>query len=160
MQSNQSHSVFQAGYFCGAVARRRPRRGGLRRWAAVSAVFAAAFTCVAQDGHSAGAQAEQPNGASQARVNPPADAKSQVEAGANARAKEATPQSGVPADSQRRKQISAESTQLLAMAVELKAEVDKTNKDTLSLKVIRKADAIEKLAKTVKEKMKQSSGPS
>jgi len=46
------------------------------------------------------------------------------------------------------------------MAVALKAEVDKTNKDTLSLKVIRKADEIEKLARTVKEKMKQSSGPS
>jgi hypothetical protein len=45
------------------------------------------------------------------------------------------------------------------MAVELKAEVDKTNKDTLSLSVIRKADAIEKLAKTVKDKMKQT-GPS
>jgi hypothetical protein len=53
-----------------------------------------------------------------------------------------------------RKQTAVESTQLLAMAVALKAEVDKTNKDMLSLNVIRKADAIEKLAKTVKEKMK------
>jgi len=45
------------------------------------------------------------------------------------------------------------------MAVDLKAEVDKTSKDTLSLNVIRKADAIERLAKTVKEKMKQNPGP-
>jgi len=45
------------------------------------------------------------------------------------------------------------------MAVELKAAVDKTNKDTLSLNVIRKADAIERLAKTVREKTKQGAGP-
>jgi hypothetical protein len=46
------------------------------------------------------------------------------------------------------------------MAIALKAEVDKTTKDTLSLGVIRKADEIEKLAKTVREKMKQGAGPS
>lgn len=46
------------------------------------------------------------------------------------------------------------------MAADLKVEVDKTNKDTLSLNVIRKADAIERLAKTVREKTKQGSGPS
>jgi nitric oxide reductase activation protein len=65
----------------------------------------------------------------------------------------------IPAESPRRSQIAAESTQLLAMAVELKAAVDKTNKDTLSLNVIRKADAIEKLAKTVRGKTKQGAGP-
>ncbi len=78
----------------------------------------------------------------------------------NPRAKESNLPPQSPADGQRRKQISVESSQLLAMAVDLKAEVDKTNKDTLSLTVIRKADAIEKLAKTVREKIKQSSGPS
>ena len=51
-------------------------------------------------------------------------------------------------------------TQLLAMAVDLKAEVDKTSKDTLSINVIRKAEAIERLAKSVKEKIKQNSRPS
>jgi hypothetical protein len=40
------------------------------------------------------------------------------------------------------------------MALALKAEVDKTTKDTLSLDVIRKAEQIERLAKSVKEKMK------
>ena len=39
-----------------------------------------------------------------------------------------------------------------------KAEVDKTTKDTLSISVIRKADAIEKLAHEVKEKMKLTVG--
>jgi hypothetical protein len=40
------------------------------------------------------------------------------------------------------------------------AEVDKTNKDMLSLNVIRKADENEKLALTVKEKMKLTIGGS
>ncbi|HUB28891.1 MAG TPA: hypothetical protein VL967_04310 [Terracidiphilus sp.] len=59
---------------------------------------------------------------------------------------------------ERKKQLSDESAQLLAMA--LKAEVDKTNKDMLSLNVIRKSDAIERLAHNVKEKMKLSAGRS
>lgn len=63
------------------------------------------------------------------------------------------------AEDQRKKQIADESTQLLSMALALKAEVDKTNKDVLSINVIRKADEIEKLAHTVKEKIKQSAGP-
>jgi hypothetical protein len=52
----------------------------------------------------------------------------------------------------RKKQIQADSAKLLALAVELKAEVDKTNKDTLSINVIRKADEIENFARDVKEK--------
>lgn len=39
-----------------------------------------------------------------------------------------------------------ESAQLVTLTVALKAEVDKTNKNMLSLKVIRGAEAIEKLA--------------
>jgi hypothetical protein len=63
------------------------------------------------------------------------------------------------ANAERKKQISAESIKLLKLATDLKAEVDKTNKDTLSLGVIRKADEIEKLAHDVKEKMKLTVGP-
>ena len=63
------------------------------------------------------------------------------------------------AQDERKKQIADESTRLLSMAIALKAEVDKTSKDTLSLNVIRKADEIEKLAHTVKEKIKQGAGP-
>jgi len=58
----------------------------------------------------------------------------------------------------RKKQISEESAALLKLATELKAEVDKTTKDTLSIAVIRKADEIEKLAHSVKEKMKLTAG--
>jgi hypothetical protein len=37
--------------------------------------------------------------------------------------------------------------------------VDKTNENLLSLDVIHKAEEVEKLAKKVKEKMKESVGP-
>ncbi|MDR3772958.1 MAG: hypothetical protein P4L26_06395 [Terracidiphilus sp.] len=58
------------------------------------------------------------------------------------------------ANAERKKQIAEDSARLLKLANDLKAEVDKTSKDTLSLTVIRKADEIEKLAHAVKEKMK------
>ena len=64
------------------------------------------------------------------------------------------------ANAARKKELSDESAQLLTLAMALKAEVDKTNKDMLSLNVIRKADEIEKLAHNVKEKMKVTVGGS
>ena len=62
------------------------------------------------------------------------------------------------ANAERRKIIADESALLLKLATDLKTEVDKTSKDTLSLSVIRKADVIEKLARDVKEKMKLTVG--
>ncbi len=64
------------------------------------------------------------------------------------------------ANAERKKQIAEDSALLLKLATDLKAEVDKTDKDTLSLGVIRRADAIEKLAHNVKEMMKLSIGSS
>ena len=43
---------------------------------------------------------------------------------------------------------------LLDLATELKQYVDKTNENIISLDVIKKAEQIEKLAKSVKDKMK------
>jgi len=63
------------------------------------------------------------------------------------------------ANTERRKQIADDSAKLVKLATDLKAEVDKTSKDTLSLNVIRKADEIERLAHNVKEKMKLTVGP-
>jgi hypothetical protein len=54
----------------------------------------------------------------------------------------------------RQKQLVTDTEKLLALATELKTDVDKSNKDMLSLDVIRKAEEIEKLAHMVKEKMK------
>jgi hypothetical protein len=62
------------------------------------------------------------------------------------------------ANAERRKQIAEDSAQLLKLATDLKAEVDKTTKDMLSLTVIRKADEIERLAHNMKEKMKLTVG--
>jgi hypothetical protein len=64
------------------------------------------------------------------------------------------------ANAARRKQLADDAARLLQLATELKTAVDKTDKDTLSLDVIRKAESIERLAKGVKEKMKLTSGAS
>jgi hypothetical protein len=47
-----------------------------------------------------------------------------------------------------------ETDRLLKLSVELKQFVDKSDENVLSLDVIKKADEIEKLAKSVKDKMK------
>jgi len=56
----------------------------------------------------------------------------------------------------RQKQLVADTQKLVSLANELQADVQKSNKDTLSVDVIRKADEIEKLAKSVRDKMKGS----
>ncbi len=58
------------------------------------------------------------------------------------------------ANKERQKKLVEETAKLLELANELKAAVDKSNKDTLSLDVVRKADEIEKLAHSVKVGMK------
>jgi hypothetical protein len=62
------------------------------------------------------------------------------------------------ANAERKKQIADDSANLLRLATGLKAEVDKTSKDTLWLDDIRRIDEIERLAHNVKEKMKLSMG--
>jgi hypothetical protein len=74
------------------------------------------------------------------------------------RDQQAKQQSYAAANAERKKQIADDSAKLLKLATDLKAEVDKTTKDTLSLNVIRKADEIERLAHSVKEKMKLTAG--
>ena len=57
-------------------------------------------------------------------------------------------------NSKRQQDIKKDTDRLLELATELKQYVDKTNEHTLSVTVIKKAEEIEKLAHTVKEKMK------
>ena len=54
----------------------------------------------------------------------------------------------------RQEDIKNDTDKLLELATELKQYVDKTNENIISLDVIKKAEQIEKLAKTVKDKMK------
>jgi len=86
----------------------------------------------------------------------PPDANAQMEM----REQQTQKQDFAAANEERKKQISEDTAKLLKLAADLKAEVDKTNKDTLSLNVIRKADEIERLAHNVKEKMKLTVGGS
>lgn len=62
------------------------------------------------------------------------------------------------ANAERKRQLDADSTQLLKLAAELKAEIDKTPQDMLSLSVVRKAEEIERLAHNVQTKMKLTVG--
>lgn len=54
----------------------------------------------------------------------------------------------------RQQDIKKDTDKLLELATELKQYVDKSNENTLSLDVVKKAEQIEKLAKSVKDKMK------
>jgi hypothetical protein len=53
-------------------------------------------------------------------------------------------------------QLIADTEKLLKLSQELKAEVAKSDKDTLSLSVIRKADEVEKLAKSLRDRMNKA----
>ncbi|MGB8063381.1 MAG: hypothetical protein WCF26_15925 [Candidatus Sulfotelmatobacter sp.] len=50
--------------------------------------------------------------------------------------------------------LKSDTDKLLKLSIELKSYVDKSNENVLSVDVIKKADEIEKLAKSVKDKMK------
>ena len=58
------------------------------------------------------------------------------------------------ANQERQVALKRDTDKLLKLATELKDYVDKTNESVLSLDVVKKADEIEKLAHSVKEKMK------
>lgn len=89
-------------------------------------------------------------------VNPTPDANDQM----RMREEAAKKQNFEAANQERKKQLAQDAALLLKLANELKAEVDKTDKDTLSLTVIRKAESIERLAHGMKEKMKLTAGAS
>jgi len=63
------------------------------------------------------------------------------------------------ANKKRQQDIRDDTNKLFQLATELKAAVDKSNENLLSLDVVKKADEVEKLAKKVKEKMKEAVGP-
>ena len=61
------------------------------------------------------------------------------------------------ANQERQAQLKRDTDKLLQLATDLKTEVDKSNENILAVDVVKKADEIEKLAHSVKEKMKGSS---
>jgi hypothetical protein len=58
------------------------------------------------------------------------------------------------ANQDRQLHLKTDTDKLFKLATELKDQVDKSNQNILSLDVIKKADEIEKLAHSVKEKMR------
>lgn len=88
------------------------------------------------------AQGPPPNFPRAARPEPPSDIE-----------EEAARQRLKKANEQRQAQLKADTDKLLELSKELKEYVDKTNENVLSLDVIKKADQIEKLAHSVKQKM-------
>ncbi len=58
------------------------------------------------------------------------------------------------ANQQRQDNLRRDADRLLKLATELKQYVDRSNEHVLSIEVVRKAEEIEKLAHSVKEKMK------
>ena len=59
-------------------------------------------------------------------------------------------------NAERQKQLVADTQKLVALANQLQDEVSKSNKDMLSLDVVRKADEIDKLARTVRDRMRNA----
>ncbi len=68
-----------------------------------------------------------------------------------------TPKSGMSVlrtpEELRHAQLAADTTRLYQLAIELRAEVAKSNKDTLSLTVVNKTEEVERLAKSLKVRM-------
>lgn len=128
------------------------RRIGPRPWRRV-------LLCIAVMAALTGAAQQSPNPDKSIHLpvlTEPPDANAQM----TMRDQRAKNQNYEAANTERKRQIAEDSALLLKLATDLKAEVDKTDKDTLSIGVIRKADAIEKLAHNVKEKMKLTVGAS
>jgi sRNA-binding protein len=101
----------------------------------------------------AAAQEPAQDGAAQAPVQAPAAQAPAAQTPTQAPAD--TPKPATPQTPQQ-KQLADDTAKLLSLANELKAELDKSNKDTLSLSVIKKAEQVEKLAHKVRDEMKAS----
>ena len=102
---------------------------------------------------------QQP-GAGQTAQTPANDKKAdraaddQKPADTSAQQKPTEPAKSMTPEEARQAQLLADTQRLYRLTQELKTEVDKSNKDTLSIQVIKKADEVEKLARSLKERMR------
>ena len=99
------------------------------------------------------AQAQDKTPANPPAPAPPAATAAQTPAGTPA---EAHAETHVAQAETHKDQIAADSAKLFQLANELKAEMDKSTKDTLSLSVMKKAEEVEKLAHKVRDEMRAS----
>jgi hypothetical protein len=152
MQRNSSRFAFNQ-FATGGV---KLLRGPIRRWirGAAGLAIVATLMGVSQTPQQSSPNADKPYPAPEANRLPDKGGLMQLHDGQSQKQQFET------ANTERKKQIEDDTAKLLELATELKAEVDKTSKDTLSINVIRKAESIEKLAKGVKDKMKLTAGAS
>jgi hypothetical protein len=120
------------------------RRARVIRLPLLAAAVSVVILCVA-----GAAQRAQQAQSSKESTAPNHALQSQVLAVAPADAKGATALADQP-----RQQLAAETARLLQLAAELKADVEKTPKDMLSLDVIRKADEVAKQAHMLRDALK------
>jgi hypothetical protein len=111
---------------------------------AVVALVLPALLC-----HSAAAQSQKSGDGAQA-----AQSEDQKPSGASTQ-KPATPAKPMTPAEARQAQLMADTQRLYQLTQELKEEVAKSNKDTLSVPVVKKAEEVEKLARSLKERMRQ-----
>jgi len=90
---------------------------------------------------------------------PKAPAATQIESRQDPAQKEMQDRMYKEANKKRQQDIKKDTDKLFELATELKAAVDKSNENIFSLEVVRKAEQVEKLAKKVKENMKEAFGP-
>lgn len=101
-------------------------------------------------------QQQLPPPLSRPPISPSQSSNTNDEPGGDALAHRAMVQQAQRRNDQRQQDIVNDTAKLLSLTEQLKAEVEKGNKDQMSASVIKKAEEIEKLAKSVKEKMKGS----
>ena len=65
-----------------------------------------------------------------------------------------TEQMSLKRNAERQQKIMADTALLLQLAQKLNADVSRSDKNTLSIPVVKEADQIEKLAKSIKERMR------
>ncbi len=96
------------------------------------------------------AQSVAPAAGSSAGGDRVADHGTAQSAGASAASSPAAPSAPADTRTERQKALAMQTDRLFDMATELKTEVDKTNKNILSLKVVEKAEEIEAMAKGIR----------
>lgn len=100
------------------------------------------------------ADPQSPAPSSQTAPVPATTPSSQKAAAPDGKANESAGQKPMSPEDARQAQIVADTNKLYQLAQELQAEVAKSSKNTLSLSVVKKAAEVEKLARSLKERMK------
>ena len=122
------------------------RAGNVRAGAWVAILLTA--VCPAQDSRPAGFWPDKATSVNPGNRQP--DATMQMER----ESKRAQMQRYDAANAERKRQLEQDSALLMQLAAELDAEMEKTGSEAPPSSAVRKAETIEKLAHTVKEKMK------